>query len=299
MKLQIAQNHVGKNAARRYVIELCRRLKVTVPAKHASEAVLKFEVGNGIKKEIELNKEIEHVMKKGRADGLQIMHDSSDKFLNTPVSLGMMGDVDGIQAQLKSTYGDHTSSIQFPGVIEAPEVSFADDISFYRNEAVRYFNEEDLSGFSRSYRGYLLSCISVVDCFIHRYTFHVKSMIPDTQEYTNTAILDSRKSLDDRLEAWMTTFAFHRLQDLKESAEYCKFIELKRERNNIVHPQDPSVPYGMKQVVKYMNFAALGIGGLLANLRKYTGFTENIGFINQIKTEPPISTVKRKKGSNA
>lgn len=262
-----------------------------MPAKGDRRKVVKITTGNNVT-EIDLEKEFQYIKKNGKALTLQMMLDQNDRFLNTPLSLGITGDDSGIKLKLTSTYGDHTSTIEFPGVIEAPEISFSDDISYFRREAVRTFNEDDLSGFSRSYRGFLQSAVSLVDCFLHRYTFHVKSLIPDTKEYINTEALDSRKSLEERLDAWMTTFAAHKIQEYKSSKQRSKFIELKDQRNRIVHPSNPSVPYEAKEVVKYLNYAQDGIGGLLSELRRYTGYSENIGFIRQVKTQPVISVTK-------
>ena len=292
LKLQISEYHVGRSAAEKYVFQLCKKLNYKLPAQNAHLAVITITNPDKTTK-ICISKEIEFVRRNGKANTLQFIHDANDRFLNTPVSIGLMGDVAGIKAQIKSTYGEHSTTIQFPGVIEAPEVSFADDISFFRKEAVRCFNDEDLSGFSRSFRGFLQSGISLVECFMHRYNFHVKTMIPSTEEYANTAVLDSRKSFDERIDAWMVTFACHKMTELKNSKEYSKFKELKKQRNNIVHPSNPSVPYGAREVIRYLNYARDGVGGLLSELRKYTGHTENIGFIRQVKTQPSITIAKK------
>lgn len=279
--------HVGVEKAEKYILQLCKELNIPVHRKRDLHNTVKITSGENIT-EINLQNEIEYVKKNGKANTLQMMLDTNDRFLNTPLSIGVLGDDCGLKIEMSSKYGQHASSIQFPGVIEAPETSFADDITYFRREAVRTFNDSDLSGFSRSYRGFLQSGISLIDCFLHRYAFHVKTMIPSTDEYSNTAILDSRRSMEERLEAWMVTFAYHKMDEYKNSKQRSKFIELKSQRNNIVHPSNPSIPYGAKEVVKYLNYAQDGIGGLLSELRRYTGYSENIGFIRQIKTQPSI-----------
>ena len=287
MKLSIQEIYVGAEKAEKYVLQLCKELNIPVQRKKDLRNIVRITSGENVT-EINLQKEIEYVKKNGKANTLQMMLDSNDRFLNTPLSIGILGDDCGLKIEMNSKYGSHASSIQFPGVIEAPEISFADDITYFRREAVRTFNDNDLSGFSRSYRGFLQSSVSLIDCFLHRYTFHIKTMIPSTNEYSNTAVLDSRKSMEERLEAWMVTFAYHKIDEYKNSKQRSKFIELKNQRNNIVHPSNPSIPYGAKEVVKYLNYAQDGIGGLLSELRKYTGYSENIGFIQQIKTQPVI-----------
>lgn len=291
MKLSIPEYHIGTEKAEKYILQLCKELNIPPPRKRDRRNIIRITSGETVT-EIDFEKEIEYIKRNGKALTLQNMLDANDRFLNTPLSIGVLGDDCGIKMRLNSTYGAHNSSIQFPGVIEAPELSFSDDISHFRREAVRTFNDGNLSGFSRSYRGFLQSSVSLIDCFLHRYNFHVKRMIHSSDEYTNTAVLDSRKSIEERLEAWITTFAFHKMDEFKNSKQRSKFIELKSQRNNIVHPSNPSIPYGAKEVVKYLNYAQDGVGGLLTELRRYTGFSENIGFIRQIKTQPTIIIAK-------
>ena len=69
----------------------------------------------------------------------------------------------------------------------------------------------------------------------------------------------------------MTTFSVHKMEKYKSSKQRSKFIELKDQRNRIVHPSIPSIPYGVKEAVKYLNFAQDGMGGLLSERRRYTG----------------------------
>jgi len=292
LKLLMPKFHVGNAKAEKYILQLCKELKIPTPKKGELRKTIRVALEETFT-EINLEKEIEYVKRNGKANALQMMRDANDRFLNAPLSLGVLGDCCGLKIELSSKYGEHASSIQFLGVIEAPEISFTDDISYFRCEAVRTFNDDDLSGFTRSYRGFLQSSISLIDCFLHRYTFHVKSMVPSTKDYVNTEILDSRKPIEDRLEAWVTTFAYHKIDEFRNSKQRSKFIELKRQRNSIVHPSNPSIPYGAKEVVKYLNYAQDGVGGLLAELRRYSGYSENIGFIRQIKTEPTI-TMRRK-----
>lgn len=278
LKLAIYEYRLGKEKAEKYVTGLCKQLDIKIGS------------NNSI---IDLSHEINFVMKYGRADVLQSLSDASDPFLNTPVSIGIEGNVPGLRIEMASNYGNHKSLINSPGFIEAPEISFSNEISFYRKEAVIMFNNGDLVNFSRCYRAFLQSSVSLVECFLHRYAFHIKNLTPSTKEYKNTEILDSRKSLNDRLDAWIQTFAMHKSNEFINSRTRSKFIELKNQRNCIVHPSQPTIPYSTKSVVKYLNFAQEGVGGLLADLRRFSGYTENIGFIRQIKTEPEIRILKK------
>jgi hypothetical protein len=78
------------------------------------------------------------------------------------------------------------------------------------------------------------------------------------------------------------------MEDFKQSASRSKFIELKEQRNQIVHPSSPTIGYSVKSVVKYMNFSQSGVGGLLHDLRQYSGDSTLIGFIQHVRTLPDI-----------
>lgn len=278
MKLAIADYHLGREPAGSYVLELCKSLKIKI---HKSDLKHKINV-NGIV--IDLASEVEFVRKNGKANILQSILDSQDRFLNSPISMGVVGS----NISISSSYGQHTTTIKSAGYIEAPETSFSDELLFYRKEAVKAFNSGDLADFCRCYRAFLQSSVSLVECFIHRYNFHIKILIPDAAEYSNTETLDSRRSIDERLEAWVTTFACHKMEDFKRSKQRSKFIELKDQRNHIVHPANPTISYDIKGAVKYLNYVREGVGGLLCELRKYSGHSEHIGFMSHIKTAPEI-----------
>jgi hypothetical protein len=279
--------HLGKEKAEKYVLALCGRLSISVDGRGSLRKETTVQAGTQFIK-IDFPREVDSAMKTGRANILQTLHDSADRYLNTPVSMGTIsaGYKSGIK--VASTYGSHTSSLDGSGYIEAPEVSFSDELALYRRQAIESFNSRDLIGFCRNYRAFLQSSVSLVECVLHRYTFHVRQIVPSMASYENTAVLDSRVGLDVRLDAWMQTFAAHKNEDFKQSATRSKFIELKEQRNQIVHPSSPTIGYSVKSVVKYMNFAQAGVGGLLHDLRQYSGDSPLIGFIQHIRTLPEI-----------
>jgi len=282
--------HLGRDKAEKYVLALCQKLNISVHGRTNLRKEITVQTGTQYTK-IDLALEVVAAMKSGRALILQSLLDSTDRYLNTPVSMGTISVGHKSGVKMTSSYGSHTSALEGDGYIEAPEVSFSDELGFYRREAVSSFNSEDLAGFCRNYRGYLQSCVSLVECFLHRYTFHVKQMIPSMAVYENTAVLDSRVGLEARLDAWMQTFAAHRMEEFKQSSARSKFIELKGQRNQIVHPSSPTIGYSVKSVVKYMNFSQSGVGGLLHDLRRYSGDSPLIGFVQHIRTLPEIRLI--------
>ena len=287
MKLATAEYHQDNESAGRYVLKLCKELNFAVNKKHLN-GIIEINAGNK-KISINLADEVEYTRRNGKAQLLQSMLDSGDRFLNSPMSMGSTST--GIV--LSSSYGSHSATVEGAGYIEPPEFSFSEDIIFYRKEAVAMFNAGNFVEFCRCYRAYLQSCVSLIDCFIHRYNFHIKMHVPDTAAYASTKTLDSMQSIEKRLEAWMEIFAIHKLSEVKVSKYWFKFMEIKKQRNNIVHPSNPTIPYGVEDAVKHLNYVQEGIGGILAELRKHSGNTANIGFINRVKTAPEIRILKK------
>jgi len=283
---------VGKEKAEKYVLQIWRDLNLPkIQKKHLYREV-KISQQQAQPFTIDLKNEIEFVRINGKAKALQQMLDFNDRFLSSPISIAIMGDETGMKFDLDSQYANYSESVKFPGGIESPEISFADDITHYRKEAYKAILANDFSGLTRSYRSYLQCAVSLVDCFLHKYTFHVNTFVPNSTEYTNIATLNSQAPLEDRLDAWVRTFAAHKQKEFKSSKYRSKFIELKGKRNGIVHPTYPMYSYSVKEMVKFLNYAPDAIGGLLAQLRSFAETTENIGFIQQMKSEPLIQLKK-------
>ena len=290
MILSMNEFCVGKEHAEKYVLSLCKDLKLPFTSRKDLFKKFKHEK-TGV--EVDLHAEVQHVRKYGTALHLQDWLDQNDRYLNSPVSFAIFGDDCGISCNMSSEYGNHISKMKFPGSIESPEGSFVSDIRFYREDAVSKFNEKDIFGFSRAYRGYLMSCVSLVDCFLYRYTFHVKNMIPSTADYDNTKDLDSRLPIEERIDAWVTIFAYDKINEYKNNKQWSEFICLKKKRNEIIHPATPTIPYEAIKIAKHLNSAKEGVGGLLTNLRKFAGQTGNIGFIRETLTLPEIKILKK------
>ncbi|EII3117714.1 hypothetical protein HJ076_11370 [Vibrio parahaemolyticus] len=293
MEADLHEIRVGKDKAEKYILQIWRDLNLPkIPKKHLYKEV-KVSQQEAAPFTIDLKSEIEFVRKNGKAKTLQQMLDQNDRFLSSPISIAIMGDDTGMKFDLGSQYANYSESVKFPGGIESPEVSFTDDITHYRKEAYKAILANDFSGLARAYRSYLQCAVSLVDCFLHKYTFHVNELVSNPSEYTNIATLNSQAPLEDRLDAWVTTFAAHKQKEFKSSKFRSKFIELKGNRNGIVHPTYPMYSYSVKEMVKFLNYAPDAIGGLLAQLRSFAETTENIGFIQQMKSEPLIQLRKR------
>lgn len=206
MKLVRPEISLGREKATRHVIYLAKALKIHIPkAKHFCEDIF---VANDIKTfRVNFKEEIDHTSRHGKANMLQSWFDAEDRFLQPAIEMSAAGTDPGIRFQLTSTLGSHSAHVSNQGVLESPELALTRDISYFHKETCERYNSGDMTGFSRSFRGFLHSSVSLVDCFLFRYAFHIRDVIPDPSQYINTLTLDSRASVMERLEAWLLTFA--------------------------------------------------------------------------------------------
>jgi hypothetical protein len=286
VKLTMFDRHLGNSRADRYFSALCTDLGLSYKGKPYDQ-VFEIRTTDG-QSQILGKDEIAHIRLHGRGKQLQHLLDNRDRYLNSIISMGVLHSIKGVNAKITVNYGSFSASVD-NGLIESPELSLADDIVIYRKEAVTQLNNKNLAGFARAYRAALHSSVSLIDCVLHRYHFHIFEMLPDANEiYENVATLGSRASVESRLDAWILTFATHKQDGFKKSKNLNDFWALKKARNKVTHPDLPSSIYDLKEVVRVLNLIPTGIGGMLADLRKHSDQTENIGFIQHIKSAPII-----------
>ncbi len=289
MKLVLYEILLGKSKAQNYVLKLCKQLKYPYVEKKALDKA-SFDINvKGKIKRIFLKDEVENVMKTGRAKFLQDVFDQRDSFLKPTIDISTTSS----NLNIKSETGSFQTEVSGPGLIEPPEKSLTKDISYYRILAVKEFNQGDISGFARAYRSYLFGCVSLVDCFLYRYYFHIQELPnPDIKKYDNILKLGSHAPVVDRIDAWLITFTGCGKEQICSLKEYSKFMELKKLRNEIVHPKNPAVSYQVTDVVRYLNYASDAVGGLLTRLRVLARQNENIGFIREMVFLPEIKIYK-------
>lgn len=287
LRLEIGDYHLQRKTAETHVFELARSLSISIPEHHAFQEDVQL-ANNQKTFRINFEEEIEHTMKMGKAKMLQHWFDVRDTFLQPAIEMATFSKIPGLSAHVTATVGNYSTSLKNYGVLQSPGASLADDIRFFHRETCSSFNNRNTSAFSRNYRAFLHSCVSVVEYFLHRYLSYVKMKITDTSEFDNLAILDSREPIEKRLRSWMMTFATHELDKFNSWDERSRFLELKKARNGFTHPSEPVVKYEPEVVKKYLDFGSSGVGKLLARMRRAAGSSDRIGFINQIASLPEV-----------
>ena len=292
MKLKRAQFYLGKPKAINHVEQLAKALNIAIPKRrdYGVDVLLKTENKTFI---VNFDKEVEHTVRHGKANMLQAWFDAEDRFLQPAIEMSASSSAPGITFTLTSSLGSHAASVSNHGILESPELALSRDICFFHQETCDLFNTGDVAGFSRNFRGFLHSCVSLVDCFLFRYAFHTKDLIGDTGQHESGSILDSRAGVGERLDAWMSTFATQEIEGFKGWKERSQFIELKNKRNEFTHPCVPTVSFEPVDVAKYLNYGSTGVGKLLGRMRKASSSTDRIGYIHQVSHLPEVSVLKK------
>ena len=203
--LHINNYHVGRDKAERYVKYLAKKTGVPVPKgkNYAKDMYLDFE---GKQLKVNFKESILETQNEGSPNILQFLSDSRDQYLAPALTMAAGKPPKGLGLELTSSVGIYSKSTKVPGLLVSPEISLTDDILYFRKMACENSSIKNIQICSRYFRSYLHSCISLIDCFLSRYTNFVKERIEDMDEYTNTSVLGSTSGLEKRINDWFQTF---------------------------------------------------------------------------------------------
>jgi hypothetical protein len=286
--LNIYQYHFDKYKAEKYVKHLAKRLGIPIPPEkdYNNDVLIDFG-GHPLK--VNFSKLVRETQEHGVPSQLQFIADSEDRFLRPVISIAIGVVPKGLKINIGSNEKGSSQYVQPPGFIESPETSLANDILYFRQMTCANSSIDNTEVCARYFRSYLLACVSIIDCFLSRYTSVVKELIDDVGKYENTSTLASQSGIEKRIEAWIRTFAYHEIDNYKRSTEWLYFQKIKNKRNDFVHPSKPAATYAIKEIETYLNYCNKGIGGLLWNFRSYTNEHPDIGFILKVKTAPKVT----------
>lgn len=286
--LSIAQFHLGRDKAERYVKHLARKLGIPVPqGKDYNKDLLIHFLGKNL--QVNFSELIMETQVDGVPSRLQLIADARDKYLAPAMTIAMGTLPGGLKIEMTSSLGMSSHSVKAPGLIESPEMSLANDILYFRRLACENSSVDSLETCARYFRSYLLSCVSLVDCFLSRYTNTAKELVGDVSKYENVATLASTSEIEKRIDAWFRTFAFHEIDNYKRSTDWLHFQRIRGMRNMFVHPPEPIATYSIKEMAKYLNYCAEGVGGLLGRFHSYAGQDPHVGFIQKVRTAPKVA----------
>ncbi|MFZ0599961.1 MAG: hypothetical protein WAN05_01010, partial [Roseiarcus sp.] len=275
--------------AREYVGDLAAELGVSnFKTKLACGKDLTIPTSGG-PRIVNLRKEVFQARLTGFAPNMQGLIDSSDPLMPSPISLGasMRGTV-----KITSTIRGHTTSLDGDGILEPPVGALADDVLFYRRQAVEASTGHNLAEIARAYRTYLQVCISLVDAFLGYATFSLERADPSKTASEDFKIVQSTAPFETRVDAWSKLFD-HPPETFRRTRSWSDLSKLRRERNRYVHPAEPIYLLGVDEVVNVLNQCREGVGGTLEYFRRIAGLHPLLSYIQKVKTAPIITKSKR------
>jgi len=287
--LEIARHHRSEDDAREYVGELAAALGV-------SNFKTKLTCGkdltiptSGRPTIVNPRTEVFQARLTGVAPSMQGLIDSSDRLMPSPISLGAsMGGI----VKITSTIRGHTTSLDGDGILEPPVGALADDVLFYRRQAVEASTGHNLEVIARAYRTYLQVCISLVDAFLGYATFSLQRADPSKTASEDFKIIKSTAPFEARVDAW-SKLCGHSPETFRQTRNWSDLSKLRRERNRYVHPTEPMYVLGVDEIVNVLNQCQEGVGGTLEYFRRIAGLPPWLSYIQKVKTAPTITKSKR------
>jgi len=196
--LKIASYHRSESDAREYVGQIAARLRISnFKSKLACDKSVAIPT-SGKPLIANLRTEVRQARITGIPPAMQGLIDNSDRLMPPVISLGAsMGGI----AKISVSLGSHTASIDGDGILEPPVGVLADDVLYYRREAVSASTKHDLAQIARAYRIYLQVCISLVDAFLGHATFALKETDPKIASSEHFRAVQSMAPFADRIDA--------------------------------------------------------------------------------------------------
>jgi hypothetical protein len=164
------------------------------------------------------------------------------------------------------------------------EIDLADDIEFYKEEACIESVDIGLEMTSRNYRGFLFSCIALIDSYIN------KHIVLRKYNGFNSAGFDElcqSQNCEHRIELFVNLFCDFSFDSLKSNRAWTDFKKIKNLRNEVVHSLSPYFGIEVKELATNFNLSIHGIGTLLKFLQEGQN-RRSLGFIERIRTSKVI-----------
>lgn len=219
----------------------------------------------------------------GTVSALRGPRDQKDPFLggrhSTAVSENM---------KLGVTWGGYKSELPGPASYQLIENEFTEDILYYRRDACKYSSLDELSALSRAYRGYLFSCIALIEAFLNVDVSFRRLRGELTEDDVSNWI---RSSLEHRVEIWVARNCPPDVMvGVRQTDAWREFRELRVARNEVTHSADPFFGITLKHLHHNLNLVRRGVGGLLRLLRSHQG-VDVLGFVERLESAPHVKFV--------
>lgn len=180
--------------------------------------------------------------------------------------------------------GDTARTVPGPSYIAQACDELADDIIAFRRSICGHSMRSDIkwSEIGRAYRGLLFASTALLEAFLNRHLLAARMSGIDISP------VEKESKFAERATAWMDLLAPGSAAAIKAEKPWSQHIELREERNAILHARLPSLGLSLKEVPKYVNAVRDGVGTLLSRLQRLRG-GPRLGFMLRLASAPEVT----------
>jgi hypothetical protein len=189
--------------------------------------------------------------------------------------------------------GDTARTVPGPSYIAQACDELADDILAFRRLICRHSMRLDIkwADVGRAYRGLLFASTALVEAFLNRH------LLAARLDGRDVSTVERESKFADRATSWMDLFAPGRATTIKATMPWAQHIELREERNAILHARLPSLGLSLQEVPKYLNAVREGVGGLLCRLQRLRG-GPRLGFMLRLASAPEVTFLSHRNSAS-
>lgn len=187
--------------------------------------------------------------------------------------------------KVTSNYAGHTLEFHGPCRVALVESELCEDILKWRQVACSASAEHSFQECTRAYRAYVFACTSLVEAFLNRVPLYYRELRQHVEAIDK---LHLPQNFDDRIHLWVETFCHEPIDALKKTAAWGHLMELREERNSLVHALVPQLGSDIRAYERKLNLVREGVGGFMAKLRAMQRLG-SLPFIERLQTAPRVT----------
>lgn len=275
--LDIEEQRLSIKEAQKIVDDLLHIVGIKLPNANKSQQEILIEHSGEKIKYFELQN---HTRKYGVCDPLQFIIDRKDNVFQATFGMSSPNH----QLPQSVNYAGYSKSLAGPFRCYPVEMEISNDIEFYREETCIESADETFEMCFRNYRGFLLSCVSLVDAYINSHILISNFNKFSSEDFTS---LKECFNTEKRIELFLKVFAEVDLSAINQTEEWDNFKKIKDQRNEMIHVSAPFLGISIKDLATNLNYSKKGIGGLL-KLFQTLQRKHSLGFIEQIRNAPKV-----------
>lgn len=280
--LKISDYCLSQSSAEKLVDEKLLLVNIEIPPHKKPNEVIIFHENKKNENRIKYLELIVNTRKQGVVNPVQTFIDNNDQIFGG--TFGMATTIKS--ATIKFTYAGNSEEVKSAGRIYPIEHDLANDIIFYRKESCIKSVNHDFEMTCRNYRGYILSCISIIEAYINRHILFGKNNQLKSEKFERLSN-SSKITFEEKIELFLEVFCKSNIKDINQGCEWSDFKLLKGFRNKIVHASTPFLGFEIKDIARNLNLSKKGIGGILKRFQELQG-RQSLGFIELIRNAPNI-----------